>query len=275
MEQRSVYLLIIAVLALTVGYLGYQVSQQGDTIDVQSGQIEAGNLERDALELDLQKLRFSYDTLQTENSLMMAEMSAQRSEIEGLIKKVKDRNYSVSKLKKEAETLRRIMQGCVVTIDSLNQANIALQMEQDAMAEEVTQVKERLRICSAVRKTWKGSSKPVAYFGPWTIRPAIRVSSTVRSGKRTRRGDDQDVLYAHGEPHCRKGTADLVPRGGLSGWAAASARRPCSGGHERWRSGLCGPVAGLQRRAHGGVHLLYCRRAVCRGGLYRPPRGWG
>ena len=31
---------------------------------------------------------------------MMAEMSAQRSEIEGLIKKVRDRNYSVSKLKK-------------------------------------------------------------------------------------------------------------------------------------------------------------------------------
>lgn len=72
MEQRSVYLIIIATLALTVGYLGYQVSQQGNTIEVQSEQIETGNLERDALELDLQKLRFSYDTLQTENSLMMA-----------------------------------------------------------------------------------------------------------------------------------------------------------------------------------------------------------
>ena len=116
MEQRSVYLLIIAVLALTAGYLGYQVFKQGDMIEVQTGQIAEGNLEREALELDLQKLRFSYDTLQTENSLMMAEMSAQRSEIEGLIKKVRDRNYSVSKLKKETETLRRIMQGYVVTI---------------------------------------------------------------------------------------------------------------------------------------------------------------
>ena len=111
MEQRSVYLIIIATLALTVGYLGYQVSQQGNTIEVQSEQIETGNLERDALELDLQKLRFSYDTLQTENSLMMAEMAAQRSEIDGLIQKVRSRNYSVSKLKKETETLRRIMQG--------------------------------------------------------------------------------------------------------------------------------------------------------------------
>ena len=143
MEQRSVYLIIIAVLAITSGYLGYQVSQQGDTIDDQSGQIIEGNLQRETLELDLQRLRFSYDTIRTENGLMMAEMSAQRSEIEGLIKKVRDRNYSVSKLKKEAETLRRIMQGYVVTIDSLNQANIALQTERDAMAQQVSDIEER------------------------------------------------------------------------------------------------------------------------------------
>lgn len=37
MEQRSVYLLIIAFLALTAGYLGYRVSQQGDMIEVQTG----------------------------------------------------------------------------------------------------------------------------------------------------------------------------------------------------------------------------------------------
>lgn len=102
MEQRSTYLIIIAVLVCTAGYLGFKVSQQGTTIEVQTGEINAGEIERQTLELDLQKLRFSYDTLQTENSLMMAEMSAQRSEIDGLIKKVRDRNYSVSKLKKEA-----------------------------------------------------------------------------------------------------------------------------------------------------------------------------
>lgn len=143
MEQRSTYLIIIAVLACTAGYLGFKVSQQGTTIEVQTGEIESGVLERQSLELDLQKLRFSYDTLQTENSLMMAEMAAQRSEIDGLLNKVRDRNYSVSKLKKEAETLRRIMQGYVVTIDSLNQANLALQFERDQMAQQVSEVQER------------------------------------------------------------------------------------------------------------------------------------
>ena len=143
MEQRSVYLVIIATLALGVGYLGYQVSEQGATIEGQSEEIDSGNMEREVLELDLQRIRFSYDTLQIENSLMMAEMAAQRSEIEGLISKVRDRNYSVSKLKKEAGTLRKIMKGYVVTIDSLNQANIALQLERDDMANQVVQVEER------------------------------------------------------------------------------------------------------------------------------------
>lgn len=143
MENRLTYLIIIAVLACTAGYLGFKVSQQGTTIEIQTEEISTGELERQALELDLQKLRFSYDTLQTENALMMAEMSAQRSEIDGLMQKVRDRNYSVSKLKKEAETLRRIMQGYVVTIDSLNQANIALQAERDSMVEQVTAVTER------------------------------------------------------------------------------------------------------------------------------------
>lgn len=179
MEQRSVYLIIIAVLALTVGYLGYQVSKQGDTIDVQVEQIETGNLERDALELDLQKLRFSYDTLQTENSLMMAEMAAQRSEIDGLIEKVRSRNYSVSKLKKETETLRRIMQGYVVTIDSLNQANIALQMERDAMAQEVTQVKERNQDLQRRQENMEGIIEAGRVLQAMDLTPmAIRVSST-------------------------------------------------------------------------------------------------
>ena len=143
MEQRSTYLIVIAVLACTAGYLGFKVSQQGTTIEVQTEEIVAGGLERESLELDLQKLRFSYDTLQTENSLMMAEMAAQRSEIDGLISKVRNRNYSISKLKKETATLRQIMQGYVVTIDSLNQQNIALQAERDAMAQQVSEVTER------------------------------------------------------------------------------------------------------------------------------------
>ena len=187
MQQRSIYFVIIATLVLIVGYLGYQVSQQGTTIDVQTQEMEEGNREREVLEFDLQKMRFSYDTLQIENSLMMAEMAAQRSEIEGLISKVRDRNYSVSKLKKETGTLRKIMQGYVVTIDSLNQANIALQMERDAMANQVTEVEERNADWRRRQDNMEGIIEAGRILQAMDLNPmAIRVASTGSQRETTR-----------------------------------------------------------------------------------------
>lgn len=187
MQQRSIYFVIIATLVLIVGYLGYQVSQQGTTIDVQTQEIEEGSRERELLEFDLQKMRFSYDTLQIENSLMMAEMAAQRSEIEGLISKVRDRNYSVSKLKKETGTLRKIMQGYVVTIDSLNQSNIALQMERDAMANQVTEVEGRNADLRRRQDNMEGIIEAGRILQAMDLNPmAIRVASTGSQRETTR-----------------------------------------------------------------------------------------
>ncbi len=134
------YLAIIVALLLTCSYLAYNLSKRGDTIETQTETIDELDMERSALELDLQKLRFSYDTLKTENSVHMAEMTDQRMQIDDLLKKVKDRDYSVSKLKKEAATLREIMKGYVFTIDSLNQLNQVLIAENEEMRTKVDEV---------------------------------------------------------------------------------------------------------------------------------------
>lgn len=134
------YLAIIVALLLTCAYLAYNLSKRGDTIELQTEEIETLDIERRELELDLQKLRFSYDTLRTENTVLMAEMADQRLQIEDLLSKVKDRNYSISKLKKETGTLREIMKGYVYTIDSLNQLNQALIAENTEMKTKVEEV---------------------------------------------------------------------------------------------------------------------------------------
>lgn len=136
-------LVIIALLLIVCAYLGFKLKNSSDTVTDQVETIDELGIERDQLELDLQKMMFSYDTLKTENSFLMAEMADQRGQIEDLLKKVKDRNWSVSKLKKETETLRSIMKGYVVTIDSLNQLNIALQEENLAMKQTVEDVTKR------------------------------------------------------------------------------------------------------------------------------------
>ena len=136
-------LVIIALLLIVCAYLGFKLKGSSDTVTEQVETIGELGIERDQLELDLQKMMFSYDTLKTENSFLMAEMADQRGQIEDLLNKVKDKNWSISKLKKETETLRSIMKGYVVTIDSLNQLNIALQEENLAMKQTVEDVTKR------------------------------------------------------------------------------------------------------------------------------------
>ena len=141
--MKRKYLIASAVLVVVVGFLGYRVATQSGTIAEQVVNIDQLGGERAQLEFDLEKMRFSYDTLAVENGVMMDEMAAQRGEIDALLSKVRDRNYKVSRLKKEAGTLRLIMQGYVVTIDSLNQLNLALVAENTAMQAEVVSVKKR------------------------------------------------------------------------------------------------------------------------------------
>lgn len=138
--NNKVYIGVIAVLLLACAYLGYNLSKKGEEVVQKTEENEGLEMERQQLELDLQKMSFSYDTLKTENSYMMAEMAAQRTEIEDLLKKVKDKNWSVSKLKKEAETLRSIMKGYIVTIDSLNQLNQNLMAENTELTQRVNAV---------------------------------------------------------------------------------------------------------------------------------------
>ena len=88
-------------------------------------------------------MRFSYDTLQTENSMMLAEIAAQRDQIDDLLTKVKNGNWALSKAKKEAATLRTIMKGYIATIDSINQLNVALTEENLAMKQRVDEVTDR------------------------------------------------------------------------------------------------------------------------------------
>ena len=136
MSQKT-WLIVVATLALAVGYLGFQLSARNTAIRALNSDKAGLTLEKDQLILDLEKMRFSYDTLETENSMMVAELAAQQERIDGLLTKVKNGYWEVAKLKKEAETLRSIMKGYIGTIDSLNQMNLALLDENLAMKEQM------------------------------------------------------------------------------------------------------------------------------------------
>lgn len=145
MNTQRILIGVSVVLALVCAFLAYQIVQKNDTIAVAQETEAQLTLERNQLVFDLEKMRFSYDTLQVENELMLAEIEDQQAKIDDLVNRVKNLNWSLSRANKEKETLRTIMQGYLVTIDSLNQLNLALQDENEAMRQQVATVEDRNR----------------------------------------------------------------------------------------------------------------------------------
>lgn len=142
-KNRSNALLLALVVLLLISnvVLLYLWNQKGDQAQTAQAQVVAVTSEKENVTKLLEDMLSQYDTLSTENEQLTAEMAAQKQQIEDLMKKVKAGNYSLAKAKKEADTLRRIMQGYVATIDSLNQVNQALTAENLTTKQELGEVK--------------------------------------------------------------------------------------------------------------------------------------
>ena len=136
-------LIAIVVLAVICLFLGAQLFIGGKNFEELTNEYGELEIDKEQVVFDLEKMRFSYDTLQTENSMMIAEIAAQRDRVDGLLTTVKNGNWALGRAKKEAETLKTIMKGYIATIDSVNQLNNALTVENSAMKDRVEEVQDR------------------------------------------------------------------------------------------------------------------------------------
>lgn len=134
-------LLLVVLLLISNVVMLWMLMQRNKEIDRNEQQVETLASEKENVTFLLENMLASYDTLKTENEQITVEMEAQKEQIERLLDQVKRGNYSLAKAKKEAETLRKIMKGYVVTIDSLNQVNQALQAENINLSQELGEVK--------------------------------------------------------------------------------------------------------------------------------------
>ncbi len=139
--RSNTALLALVVLLLISNVVTIYLLMQNKKEAVETGaQLTAVTSEKDNVTKLLEDMLAQYDTLNTENEQIRTEMDAQKQQIEDLMEKVKSGNYSLAKARKEAETLRKIMKGYVVTIDSLNTVNQALQAENLATRQQLGEV---------------------------------------------------------------------------------------------------------------------------------------
>ncbi len=99
--------------------------------------------EKENLTVELNDMLAQYDTLSSTNDTLNEKLASERARVEELIQKVKSGNWTIYKLKKETESLRKIMKGFVHTIDSLNTANIELMTENQSIKGELGKEREK------------------------------------------------------------------------------------------------------------------------------------
>ncbi len=131
-KQERSNKVLIAILTLSilanVGLMIMLFDEKGKNEQLTGENVEI-TTEKNELELELNDMLLQYDSLSSDNDTLNAQLLSERARVEELIQKVKSGNWTIYKLKKETESLRKIMKGFVHTIDSLNTANIELMAE--------------------------------------------------------------------------------------------------------------------------------------------------
>lgn len=146
-KKRGIILWLIIVLLIgTNGYTIWLLSKEKSKVVDQKIVTETIVVERDNVKSDLLVLKKDYDGLVAKDATMQKDIDEKRTRIEELIieaEKHKGDAYMLSKLRKEAETLRSIMQGYVRTIDSLNTLNQNLVAEKKTVLKQLDAEKEK------------------------------------------------------------------------------------------------------------------------------------
>lgn len=146
-KKRGIILWVIILLLMgSNGYTIWLLLQEKNKVVEQKVVTETIIVERDNVKSDLLVLQKDYDGLVAKDAAMQKDIDEKKARIEELIKeaeKHKGDAYMLSKLRKEAETLRAIMQGYVRTIDSLNTLNQNLVAEKKTVLKQLDVEKEK------------------------------------------------------------------------------------------------------------------------------------
>lgn len=159
-NRDALFITIIAILTLTLIGIGYDWYVKGSNLETcnQSNELMSAELEElnqimiggdielmaDNIKDNLRGMLSQYETMATDNAELNDSISKEKEKIQQLLTELEnEKKYSARKLyklNKENETLRRIMQGYVRTIDSLNTQNIALKNDLTVQGQQLTQV---------------------------------------------------------------------------------------------------------------------------------------
>jgi hypothetical protein len=111
--------------------------------DQKNEMVEMNNVltqEKDSLQNELRLMVHGYDTLKTDNDTLMANLQREKTRIVHLLEINASNVQLIKKYRAEIGTMREIMKGYIVQIDSLNTLNQQLVAENTGIKQQITEV---------------------------------------------------------------------------------------------------------------------------------------
>ena len=141
-KKKTLIIMAIIVLVLLIGGFGYFIYHKEQQM---SDMVEAFALEKESLTDEYAELSLQYEGYKFNigNDSLVALLSTEQMRVQRLMEElrtVKATNVKrITELKKELETLRKIMRGYVIQIDSLNAENSRLKDENQQVNQKLKQ----------------------------------------------------------------------------------------------------------------------------------------
>lgn len=162
--------IIVLVLGAAVGVMLSKLNDQKKEATEIQGILED---QKKVLEEDLTDLQDQFGSLQTNNDSLKNLASEQQERITKLLAIQADNASKIRTYQKELETLRGVLRGLIIQVDSLNQSNIALKAERTELTRnlaEVTAQRTRLtedkeRMTSTIQKAQILSASDIKTVG--------------------------------------------------------------------------------------------------------------
>ncbi|GAB4252999.1 MAG: hypothetical protein Kow0079_08190 [Vicingaceae bacterium] len=193
-KSNRIFLVLTILLFGFCGFMIWQYMEQQKKIETLMTEKSEVSTERDNLQIELEEMLEQYNAMETDNEELKAELEAEKAKIEDLLKKVKNKDWTIYKLKKETNTLRKIMQGYVHTIDSLNLLNVELREENTEVKKELNNEKAKVEEINKVNEALTNKVNIAARLKIINLRSfGVKVKSN-NTGKETEKASRVDKI---------------------------------------------------------------------------------
>lgn len=193
-KSNRIFIIIIIILSVLCAILLWKYFELRKLSADKSTEIEYIADDRAKIQEELEGMLAEYDSLEIDNDSMRVELSQRKGEIQDLLDKVKNKDWTIYKLRKETNTLRTIMKSYVYTIDSLNTLNLGLIEENEEVKTTLSHERGRIR---ELRQTNEGLSGKVELASRLKINSVnafgVRVKRDM-TGTDTRRSNRSDKI---------------------------------------------------------------------------------